>query len=272
MADLSYANDDAIDQIGVLDKYDKDHDHPEGYSRAIIDKIEHDMDQETHHGENNVPHDMSQYTEDERAVWDWYRKDVVDQDHWKKLVEEYEKDAAAKNKTDIHAEKFDESHQYVPKVGSDFKPPAVSEYSGSDNKSHKVAVSTEALEYFAKELDQVAGDGHGMLLDAHKKLDGIDMRPGAFAKAELLRQTIIGTGSKDLGLRGDTMNVLQTVHEALFTVKESVRAMIKEYDSGEEFQRMSVDQLNDAMEGAWGKIDKIKDYGSGEGTTSGGDA
>ena len=261
---FDYPNMDAIDQMGVLDAYDKAHGYPPGWSRSVIEKIQHDH-AFTGHGRDTVSHDNKSYPPDEQALWDYYNKDVIEESHWKKIVADY--NAKITKPDNVTPPVFDPKTQYIPKVDTNFKPPTLTPFNGGDKSGGHVAVSTDALEYFAREIDQVAGDGKGLLFDAHKALEVTALRPGGFAKAEVLRQTVDGSGSKDLGLRGETMNLLKTVHEALFAVKQNLRAVAKEYDSAEELNGLTADKLNDAMDPAWGKIGNIKDYGT-KGTSS----
>jgi hypothetical protein len=266
--DFGYANDAAIDAIGVLDKYDKDHGHPAGWTRAVINKIQADIQNSPAHKESmGGSYDKSDYTADENAAYDWYNDDVVDQDHWLALVAQYNKDQAGT----VNPEGYDPNKQYVTKDDGGFKPPGnTSEYTGGNNPNHEVTVSTEALNYFANQLDQIVGDGTGILFDAHNELKNVEMKPGGFAKAEVLRQVIEGVSAKDSGLRGDAMGLMLALHEALYAVKTNMRQMVRDYDTTEEFNGMTAQQLSKAMDAAWGKIGNVGDYGQSSGTTAGG--
>lgn len=154
--------------------------------------------------------------------------------------------------------------------GPQFQQPEVSTYRGDGNPNHEVAISTEALEHFAKQLDKIVTDGGGILMDARAKLDGVNIRPGAFAKAEVLRQKIVGVSATDAGLRGETMTLLLAIQEALFAVKSGVRKTVEGYEAAEEFNGMTADQLKESMDGAWAKIQKVSGLGGAAGTTTGG--
>jgi hypothetical protein len=66
------------------------------------------------------------------------------------------------------------------------------------------------------------------------------------------------------------MNLMLTLHTALFAVKDGLQQMVHDYDTAEELNNMTAKQLGDAMSGPWSKIKKISDYGQSEGTNSGG--
>jgi len=270
MTNFDYPNAAAIDKIGVLTDYDRKHGHPEGWTRSVINKIQADIQKSD---DKNGPrmggeYKAENYTPEEQAAYKFYREEVIEYEAWKKLVQEYWNE----NSDGVTFDKFDDSKQYIDKPGSGFTPPTVTEYSGGNNKNHELSVSVEALEYFVRQIEQIIGkDGRsGMLLDAKKLLTSFEMRPGGFAKAEVLRRKIVGANADDPGLRGDSMALLQVVHEALYQIKENLRTLIKEYDSAEEFNKLTTQQLDEVMGGAWGKISGLKDYGQSGGTTGGG--
>ncbi len=265
---FGYPNEEAIDKIGVLANHDKEFHHDVGWTRSVIRRIEQDA---FGHGDPNprtgAPSgfDRNQYDAQELSAWDWYESKVLDTDQWKKLVKDY--------KTDEHQVKpegYHEDKQYV-----DHHEPIVKgtnvPYNGSNNPNHELRVSTDALKHFANQLDTVVkDDGSGMLRDARNKLQTVQMRPGGFAKAELLRQKIDGVNAADAGLRGDSMNLMLAVQEALLAVKSGLLKMANEYEKAEDFNHMTADQLKDSMGKAWGQISEIGDFGKADGTTSGG--
>ncbi|AGL14100.1 hypothetical protein [Actinoplanes sp. N902-109] len=265
--DFSYANEEAVDAIGVLDKYDTDHGHPAGWTRAVIKKIQQDIQNSPAGKDRTGSYDRDDYSSDENAAYDWYSNDVIEHDHWKALVENYQKDQGSTVKPDA----YNPDKQYIDKNDGGFKPPeGTGEYTGGNNPNHELTVSTEALNYFANQLDKVVGDGTGVLYDARNQLNKVEMKPGGFAKAEVLRQKIEGVSANDAGLRGDTMGLMLTLHEALYAVKTNLRQMVRDYDTAEEFNGMTAQQLGDAMDKAWGKIGNVGDYGQSSGTTTGG--
>ncbi|GAA2491392.1 hypothetical protein GCM10010435_42950 [Winogradskya consettensis] len=265
---FDYANEEAIDKIGVLTSHDTSLGEDSGWTRSVIQKIKNDILNSPQTKAASSSFDRGDYDSDELAAWDWYQDNVVDQDHWKQLVKDYNADVT--NPDHVDPADYDPEHQYIPKDDGAIAPPETSTYSGSNNPNHELAVSTEALNFMAGQLDQIVGDGTGMLFDARNTLNAIAMKPGGFAKAEILRQKIDGVNATDAGLRGDSMGLMLAVHEALYAVKTGLRQMARDYDNAEDFNSMTADQLGESMGSAWGKIGNIGDYGQGSGSTAGG--
>ncbi|WP_213453725.1 hypothetical protein [Rhizomonospora bruguierae] len=188
-----------------------------------------------------------------------YVKDRLNQ------IEQQKKDTLGK----VKWEDFDRNTEYIERPGSHFEPPSgMQEYGGVNNKNHELAVSVEALEYFARQIEQILDKD--MLQAARRSLATFVMRPGKFAKAEVLRQKIAGVKADDTGLRGDSMKLLQAVHDALYQIKKNLRELITNYDSTEEFNKLTTAQLDEVMGAAWGKIGSLGHYGQTEGSISGG--
>lgn len=274
MTDFSYANDDAVKQTGVLPQHDTDTGNPPGWTDAVITKIKAEIEKEhsNDHGESAAikpDYDHSMFTADENAAYQWYKDNVIEPGHWKQIVANYEANGGSKAPTGATATPYNPDDDYIPKKDSGFQPPDVHEYNGPDNKSHTLSVSTEAIEYFINELKAVAGDGTGILLDARGDLNKLDMKPGAFARAELMRQKVMGSQNDDPGLRGDSMNLLTTIHSALFNMQTDLHNMLVEYQNTEDFNKMTVDQFNGVMDDAWGKVGNLSQYGKTDSTGSG---
>ncbi|WP_067494996.1 hypothetical protein [Actinoplanes sp. TFC3] len=267
--DFGYPNDEAIDKIGVLADHDKSLGHDAGWTRSVIKKIEADIMNSPQHKESTGgSFDRSDYDQDELAAWDWYRSDVVDTDHWESLVKDYKADVT--DESNVKPDGYNGDKQYVPYTEPKVEGSNVP-YSGSNNANKELAVSTEALKYFANQIDAIVkDDGTGMLTDARNKLKAVQMKPGGFAKAEVLRQKIDGVSANDAGLRGDSMGMLLAVQEALLAVKSGLLKMANEYEKAEDFNSMTAEQLTNNMDGAWGKISDVGDYGQSSGTTAGG--
>lgn len=218
---------------------------------------------------------MDKFTPEETALFErfedaYHHYDDVLADHGGNVQDESTKD------DDPNEVPYDAYGDTDPKYDIDSNFEGVpggnpKEYSGSNNPNGEMVVSTEAIEYFCRELDAIAPDGKGILLDARNSLKGIDMKPGTFAIAEVLRQRVAGASANDAGLRGDTMGLLETVHSALFDLKKNLREMVTEYQNAEDFNKMTADQLGDAMKDSWGYIESINDYGN-QSTTAGGGA
>lgn len=273
MTDFGYPNDDAIKATGVLSQHDSDSGNPPGWTQAVIDKITKDNENRSPHEQNNGTggYDPNNYTPEENEAWEWYKANVLDQEHWEQIVKNYESNGGSK--ANITPSAYNPDDEYIPHKDSGFKPPPVNEYNGPDNKSHTLSVSTEAIEYFIKELQAVAGDGSGILLDAREDLNKLDVRPGGFARAELMRQKVMGSQGGDKGLRGDSMDLLTDVHSALFNLQTDLHNMLVSYQNAEDFNKMTADQFKDTVGDAWGKIGNLSQFGKTDssGTGSGSD-
>lgn len=163
---------------------------------------------------------------------------------------------------DVPYDGFKQDTDYVDKPGSSFTPPAnVKEYKGGDGKGGNFVVTTEAIEHFRRQLDLVAPQGkNGLIWQAIKKLDDIDLKPGTFGKAVRIEGVIDGTTTgttTDGGLKGNTRNFLANFHEALFDLNTNLGALIREYDSAEEFNKLTGEQLDGVLHEAWGDIQNL---------------
>lgn len=247
----------AADAIGLFRTYDGLHGHPtegDSWARAVVAKIEAGRWTPASHGPASFGTGPS-YSSEEWAVWDWYRKQT-EPERWKELVTEY-RETGSTDRIKPPAE-FDPANATITKPGvvvegSDIKP-----FAGKDATSGSVAVSTEAILHFANALSVVAPpDGRGgMLVRVIDSLDGVSPRPGAFAKAEVLRRDIMGT-SASTGLRGETAAVMVDIQAALVSVQTDLRALAKDYDSTEELNSLSVDKFGDVMRGSDARIDRL---------------
>lgn len=271
MPDLGYANDDAIKTIGALKPYDQNHNHPDGWTQSVIDKIELDIQRNTPSNPNrsvDMDQVLSHFSQEERDAWKWYREEVIPPDKWKTLVSNYQANTA-KVAVDPPPT-FDADHDYITKPDALFKPPpGTKPWSGPNNTKGDLAVSHEAINYFIKSLGAVAGDGNGILLDARKTLGEINPRPGGFARAEIMRQRVRGASADDPGLQGDTMALMVTVHEALFDLQSNLRTLLNTYKDAEDFNSLTADKLDDVMDDSWSKIDDLEDHGQTKSTGSG---
>ncbi|WP_127500459.1 hypothetical protein [Actinoplanes solisilvae] len=259
-----YANDDAIKQMGLYNLYDDglggtSSTHPNGWTQLVIKRIE------------DVGGDTTGFSPDEVKAWEWYQNNVLDPDGWDKTVSQY-KDSPYNSgqPTPDSFKPFDSKDDYITKPGSGFKPPSLTAYSGPDNKSGQLSVSFEAIQYFINELKAIAGDGSGMLLDVRADVNKLDIRPGGFARAELMRQKVMGSAGGDPGLRGDTMDLFTNVHSTLFDMQVELRNMLTEYQNAEDFNKMTADQFGDVLDGTLGKMDNISQYGKSNSSSSGG--
>ncbi|MGX4655171.1 hypothetical protein ACWCHM_15860 [Micromonospora sp. SCSIO 07396] len=287
--DFSYPNDRAIDQIGILDEFNRgevdgySQKHPDGWIQAVIDRVQADIASSNRQYDKV---DWSDYTTEERAAWDWYTAEVTDTDSWKELVEDYKKnDVPAEDS--IHWDKFDESDHLD--IDGRFSPPDVRVHSGGgDNKDGDLKVSTEAIRYFANSIgelfDHPDGKGGSTMLRSADELAELEVLPGLFAVAEVMRRKIHGSG-ESTGLVGDTQGLLTKIHETLYTLRLSLLDMADSYELTEEgnartgkdfekrtkeFNTMTAEEFGNAMADPWGHIKDIGDYGNTSSSGTGG--
>ncbi|WP_306215254.1 hypothetical protein [Actinoplanes sp. RD1] len=264
--DYSHANLDAIDEMGFLTQWEKDHGEDAGWARSVIEKITADKADAPRVGDS---WDRDDYSADELAMYDWYWDKFYDgksYSDWKAITDQYAKehqDQITYTKPEDYKDKTDlESDDNV------WKPPAVSEWKGDVSKNNQMVVNTEAIQHLINQFKAVATEEHkGMLLDLANELDGHLILPGGFAKAEILRQKIDGTGEGNPGLRGDTIGLLRTLHRALYDLQTGLATMKTEYEKTEEDNKVTQDKLQEAMKGAWGEIGGLSKYGTVGGST-----
>lgn len=265
--DLSTPTEEAQDYIGLLDMY------PDGSAEWVqetVDKIEEALDGGADvGGDENLNSDkydsdaeiLAQFSPEEQAAYSWYEDKI---DHWDQTVAEW-RQGVRDDLNDIKADPYSEADHYTIEGDKNFTPPDVKEYAGGkDAGKSQVVVSTEALEFFCDQIEKVAWDGGGVLWDARKAVIDVNLRPGRFARAERMRQKIAGASEKETGLRGDTIDVLGAAHEALFVLKQNIRAMIRDYNTTEEFNKLDAERLDNELRDAWGRIDELNDYGKSE--------
>ncbi|XVU28950.1 hypothetical protein ACQPZJ_18390 [Actinoplanes sp. CA-054009] len=297
--DLNYPDPD--NHYGPFEQHDKETGSPLGWTRAVYDKINQDIENnKTNPGPNIGPngYDSSKYTPDENAAYKTLSDngggnddggtfdpsklhinatnvgDGGDDTGGNKYGHDFDNDSDGKpnpkptSSDDIKHDSFDPNKQYVPSESSGFTPPpGIKEYSGPNNKSGEMAVSTDAINFFMKNLATVAGNGNGVAWEAMKYVENhVDPKPGGFARAEMLRQKVMGAGSTDSGLKGDTANLLRIVHQALYEIQASLRHAVSEYENTEDFNK----NFAKAMDDAWKKIDRMDNYGKTSSTSSGG--
>jgi hypothetical protein len=207
--------------------------------------------------------DYDGFTNKEKAIYDRFTDAYFD---WDKFVATAKGTVDGKGK-DVPYEGFNPDTDYVHNPDSSFTPPAeVKEYKGGDGKGGNFVVTTEAIEHFRRQLDLVAPQGeNGLIWQAIKKLDGIDLKPGTFGKAVRIEGVIDGTTTgttTDGGLKGNTRDFLVNFHEALFDLNTNLGALIREYDSAEEFNKLTGEQLDGVLSEAWGDVQNLG--GNGE--------
>jgi hypothetical protein len=265
--DLNTPTDESLEVVGVLDKWNKDHHKPDDWIQNLIQRVHKDIQAHTPSNPNRPnTFDWDGYSKEEKDAYTWYSDEVIETEHWKKIVNEYKAKSANKDNVQYDHAPAD-GNNYGLNGNNGFVPPVVHEWSDSAKQGNGVAVNTQALRYFAKQLEAIEPDGTGgVAWQAWEKLNKVSLKPGGFAKAELLRQKINGTGGDNDGLRGDTMDTLMAVHQAVYNLRKSLIKIADEYDSAEELNKMTGDQLTEAMKTAWAEIEKLKNSGTGSST------
>jgi hypothetical protein len=141
---------------------------------------------------------------------------------------------------------------------SSFVPPDIKSYSGDVSGASPVRVSTEAIDWFANQLNTIAPrDGSGFVKNATDAVRAVDIRPGAFAIAQVLKSKIDGEG----GLKGDTLAFFQGLGDILIVLQDSLAAVSKSYQDTEDDTTITGDNLNEDMKKAFGIIDGWKKGG-----------
>ncbi|WFE34594.1 hypothetical protein [Micromonospora sp. WMMD975] len=282
--DFGYPNEKAIDYIGILDKFNNGEidgfskEHPDGWIQAIIDRVQSDiMSSRTNHV------DWSDYSAEERAAYEWYRDEVVD--NWDDVVKDF-KDNDVPDEDSVEWDEFGESDKLD--IDGKIDTPDVKAYTGGDNKDGDLKVSTEAIRYFANSIgelfDNPNGRGGSLMLTVGDKLGDLDVLPGKFAVAELMRRKIHG-GGEGVGLIGDTQGLMEKIHQTLYTLRQDLLTMADSYEKTEdgnartgkdfeektaEFNAMTEEEFSKAMGDSWGNIGDIGDFGGGDSSGSGG--
>jgi len=261
--DLDRPSIEAADEIDLFRTYDAQKGHPaegDSWTRAVVTKIIEDQ-AHRHTGARSSDlqmlggSDRSRYTADELAAYDWY-KSQTEPDRWKELVFEHrQKDAREQVEP---PEEFNPDRNYREKPmhaveGLNRKP-----FDGQGGRAGAVTVSTDAILYFANVLESIAplDGGNGPLQAVVNVLEKIDPRPGAFAKAEMHRRILVRT--PDLpGLQGETTKTVVDLQAVFAVTQKELRALVKEYDTAEELNGLTVKQFGDVMTGSNTRIDAL---------------
>lgn len=121
-------------------------------------------------------------------------------------------------------------------------------------ETSEVAVSTEALKAFSKVLEELE-TVVGTTFDAVEK---VSIKPGAFGAGINLHSVVHGKP----GLAGDTLNFLQSVNETFSDLRTDIATLISEYTSQEDWNELTVQQLNNTFNESFGNIDGYGKYGN----------
>ncbi|MEV6694845.1 hypothetical protein AB0M35_25545 [Micromonospora sp. NPDC051196] len=245
----------AADMMGLFRAYDAQHGHPtdgESWARAVVSKIQDDLERSGAYSWYDVGN--KDFTPAELAVWHWYL-DQTKSDRWKTLVFEYRQRNAQDQVTTPTESDPGFSRLDEPKVSTDI--PDVKPFGGVEGNRGGIAVNTEAIAYFCNSLKLIVPPGRdGMLATIRQNVGNIRPLPGKFARAELLRLDVVGSGTSP-GLRGQTVDVLGDIETALRAIQEDLQELIKRYDDAEELNSLSVNEFNGAMRGSTGRINNL---------------
>ncbi|MFD6566775.1 hypothetical protein [Micromonospora profundi] len=258
--DLDRPSIEAFDELDLFRTYDAQKGYPaegDSWTRAAIAKIIEDQSHRPRgaRGSDLQMLDTSNYTADEIAAYDWYMTQSRP-GRWKELVLEHrQRDARERVEP---PEEFNPDRNYLEKPmhaveGLNRKP-----FDGQGGRAGAVTVSTDAILYFANVLESIApiAGGNGPLQAVVNVLEKIDPRPGAFAKAEVYRRILVRT--PDLpGLQGETTKTVGDLQAVFGVAQTELRALVKEYDTAEELNGLTVKQFGDVMTGSNTRIDAL---------------
>ena len=257
---------DAIDAMGFLKEYEGTHGEDPGWARSVIERIRAEQlaDTPKHKEDTGGDWDRGNYDADELAMYDWYTETYIGMNNkdWDALVDKHQDKA------------MDNVHTTPPGEYDDFtdegiwKPPTTTEFTGDTSGNNEMVVNTEAIQHLINQFATVAeGEHKGLLLDLATELDGKMIKPGGFARAEILRQKIDGTGEGNPGVRGDTIGLLRTLHRALFDLQAGLKVMKTEYEKTEEDNEVTQAKLQELLKDAWSEIGALNKYGTVGGST-----
>jgi len=113
----------------------------------------------------------------------------------------------------------------------------------SDGDSHETKVSTPSMELFASNIEQLIAP----VQRCQQTLKGVDIRPGAFFHANLIRSKVSGGGGESGGIKDAYSKILDDLADGLTDLCSGVRNMAKQYDSTEEANKMTAKELEEYM-------------------------
>jgi hypothetical protein len=266
--DWGYPNDKAISAMNAYGMGDAAIGKPEGTTQAAYDSW---MAFYNKHQNNRTGVDYERWKDEVRAEhpeWiearDWYDKNILDTEGWKNLVKTYKDNITDPSnvKPPAFTDKPDWIDEEKTPTDSGFKPPAINPtFKGDTASTGGVAVNTAALKWFAEEvLGKVTGAGN-ILLTTADQVGAIDPRPGAFARAEVLRQAVVGATAQDGGVKGDMKDMLVNMNTALLAVQTALLKMAVEYDNLEELNALTTDKLGEIMGDSFKGLDNLSTYG-----------
>jgi hypothetical protein len=128
----------------------------------------------------------------------------------------------------------------------------------SGGGSHETTVSTPSMEVFAKLIGQLIAP----VQQCQQALKGVDVRPGAFYHANLMRSKVSGGGGESGGAKGAYIKVLDDLADGLTDLCNGIRSMSKVYDSTEEANKMGAKELDEYMHRAGAAFQALGQHAS----------
>jgi len=266
--DWSYPSQDAINAMHAYSTHDKAKGYPDGTTQAAYDSW---TAYANSHGTAKTGASLDGWADSVRAQhpeWveahQWYNENIVG-DGWDKLVEDFKKHAT--DPSNVNPPGFNDKPDWIDDsknpTNSGFDPSGIkTSFTGDSASTSGTAVNTAALEWFANDfLGAITGEGH-MLLQTADLVGQINPKPGAFARAEVLRQAIVGATAQDGGVKGDTKDMLINMNTTLLAMKEALLKMAKQYRDVEELNGLTTDKLNEYLGDSFQGLNGISGYGS----------
>lgn len=130
-----------------------------------------------------------------------------------------------------------------------------------------VSVSIEALKQFSTNVG-----AYKVHIDrALTAIKNVHVKPGYFGAGQNIVVKVQGTGDA-IGLKGDTEGFLKAVNALIYDLQTDIGNLILEYDTTEEWNALTTNQLNQAFEESFSNFSTISNYGnvSSEGESPGG--
>lgn len=121
---------------------------------------------------------------------------------------------------------------------------------GGDGKD--LVVSTTALRRFAANV-KILED---LVLAEYRSVSTVNVRPGTFGAAARISSAV------QVGLRNDTLGFLRSVAETFGFIRADIDKLVKEFDTAEEWSKLSAQQLNAAFQDSFSKISGFNEFGN----------
>jgi hypothetical protein len=264
---------DNVRRIGWYGEQDKNYGHDSGWAEGVLDKISKEeslntptnLDIVTVPTDDKYPYfDESKYSADEMGVYDAFHNTVLNDANWKTYVDKAESDPSKvvdykDSPGGVGAPEQPGGYDSNNQQNHTFAPPDVKTYNGESLGNSPVSFSSDAVKHFTEQLSLVVeknGQPGGIIVQAYEQLGKVDLKPGAFAQAQILR-------NKANALKDDATHYLSAVQNAVSELRDSLVAMSKEYDSTEEINKMTGEQLNQALGKFSRDIDDFKNLSKG---------